>query len=131
VNDLFERGDAYQMLKQKGMIRFMSTSFIRGLTFNNAIIVVDEVQNLTYGEIRTILTRVGTNSRIILCGDTKQDDLKYSKNRSDVSGLDQVSRVIDNMKGDSFDKVVFTIDDIVRSDFVKHFIIAEETLEAA
>jgi phosphate starvation-inducible protein PhoH and related proteins len=131
VNDLMERGDGYQILKQKGMIRFMSTSFIRGLTFNDAIIIVDEVQNLTYGEIRTILTRVGTNSRIILCGDTKQDDLKYSKNRSDVSGLVQVSRVIDNMKGDSFDKVVFTIDDIVRSDFVKHFIIAEETLEAA
>jgi phosphate starvation-inducible protein PhoH len=131
VNDLFERGDAHQIMKQKNLIRFMSTSFIRGLTFDNALILVDEVQNMRWDEIRTIMTRVGEGSRIILCGDTKQDDLACSKNRLDVSGLRQFKRVIDKMSSDCFDTIEFTVDDIVRSGLVKEFIIAEELLEAA
>ena len=128
VNDLFQRGDAYQILKQKNMIQFMSTSFVRGLTFDNAIIIVDEIQNFTYGEGRAVLTRVGESSKIILCGDTKQNDLQYSKNRADISGLVQILKVVDKMN-DTFVKVEFTTDDIVRSGFVKEFIIAEEELE--
>lgn len=131
VNDLFERGDAYQIMKQKRMIRFMSTSFVRGLTFDNSLILVDEVQNMNWGEIRTIMTRVGNGSKIILCGDTKQDDLLVSKNRVDVSGLRQFKKVIDRMTEDCFGTVEFTVDDIVRSGLVKEFIIAEEQLEAA
>lgn len=126
VNDLFGRGDGYQIMKQKSMIRFMSTSFIRGLTFDNAIIIVDEVQNMNYAELKTISTRIGQNSRIILCGDTKQNDLLYSKNRADLSGLAQFKRVVDRMEGDCFETIEFTKNDIVRSGFVKHFIIAEE-----
>jgi predicted ribonuclease YlaK len=129
VNDLFERGDAYQIMKQKNMIRFMSTSFIRGLTFDNALIIVDECQNMRWDELRTIMTRVGDGSRIILCGDTKQDDLACSKNRLDVSGLSHFKRVIDKMSTDCFETVEFTVDDIVRSGLVKEFIIAEEQLE--
>jgi predicted ribonuclease YlaK len=132
VNDLFERGDAYHIMKQKNMIKFMSTSFIRGLTFDNSLIIVDEIQNCNYGELRAIASRLGQDSRIILCGDTKQDDLIYSKNRADISGLIQFKRVVDRMKGGCFDTVQFTTDDIVRSGFVKQFIIAEEELlEAA
>lgn len=131
VNDLFERGDAYQIMKQKNMIRFMSTSFIRGLTFDNALILVDEVQNMRWDEIRTIMTRVGEGSRIILCGDTKQDDLACSKNRLDVSGLRHFKKVIDKMGSNCFDTVEFTVDDIVRSGLVKEFIMAEELLEVA
>lgn len=129
VNDLFERPDGYQIMKQKNQIKFMSTSFIRGLTFDNALIIVDESQNLNWGELRTIMTRVGQDSRIIFCGDTKQDDLLYSKNRSDTSGLSQFKRVIDRMGEDCFETVQFTVDDIVRSGLVKQFIIAEEELE--
>lgn len=129
VNDLFERPDGYQIMKQKNQIKFMSTSFIRGLTFDNALIIVDESQNLNWGELRTIMTRVGQDSRIIFCGDTKQDDLLYSKNRSDTSGLSQFKRVIDRMGEDCFETVQFTVDDIVRSGIVKQFIIAEEELE--
>ena len=129
VNDLFERNDAYQIMKQKNMIRFMSTSFIRGLTFDNALIIVDECQNMRWDELRTIMTRVGDGSRIILCGDTKQDDLACSKNRLDVSGLRHFKRVIDKMSTDCFETVEFTVDDIVRSGLVKEFIIAEEQLE--
>ena len=131
VNDLFARGDAYQIMKQKNMIEFMSTSFIRGLTFDNALILVDECQNMRWDEIRTIMTRVGEGSRIILCGDTKQDDLACSKNRLDVSGLRQFKRVIDKMGTKCFDTVEFTVDDIVRSGLVKEFIMAEELLEVA
>lgn len=129
VNDLFERGDAYQIMKQKNMIRFMSTSFIRGLTFDNALILVDEVQNMNIGELRTIMTRVGENSRIIFCGDTKQDDLTSSRHKFDVSGLRHFKRIIDKMEQNCFDTIQFTVDDIVRSGLVKSFIMAEEKLE--
>jgi predicted ribonuclease YlaK len=131
VNDLFERGDAYQIVKQKNMIKFMSTSFIRGLTFDNALIIVDECQNMNWGELKTIMTRVGQDSKIIFCGDTKQNDLLYSKNRADISGLAQFKRVIDRMPNNCFDTIQFTVDDIVRSGIVKEFIMAEEQLELA
>ena len=131
VNDLFERGDAYQIMKQKGMIRFMSTSFVRGLTFDNALIIVDECQNMNYGELKTIFTRIGHNSRIMLCGDTKQDDLTSSRHKNDVSGLRDFKRVVDKMGTECFGTVEFNVDDIVRSGIVKQYIIAEEELELA
>jgi phosphate starvation-inducible protein PhoH len=124
VNDLFERGDGYSIMKQKGMIKFMSTSFIRGLTFDNSIIIVDEIQNMTDSEINTIMTRVGKNSRIVLCGDVRQDDLVLSKNRADVSGLSKFIRIA--RKIPSFDIIEFGVDDIVRSGLVREYIIARE-----
>ena len=124
VNDLFGRGDAYQILKQKGMLQFMSTSFVRGLTFDNAIIIVDECQNMTYQELDTVMTRVGESSKIIFCGDMKQDDLKISKHRADVSGLKDFVRVISKMS--AFSVVEFTVDDIVRSGIVKEYLIVKE-----
>ena len=131
VNDLFERGDAYQIMKQKSMLRFMSTSFVRGLTFDNALIIVDECQNMNYGELKTIMTRVGKNSRIVLCGDTKQDDLTGSRHKADVSGLRDFKKVIDRMGTECFGTIQFNTDDIVRSGIVKQYIIAEESLELA
>lgn len=80
-------------------------------------------------ELRTIITRVGEGSRIIFCGDTKQDDLECSKNRMDVSGLRKFKMVLDKMS--CFSTIQFTVDDIVRSGLVKEFIIAEEELEIA
>ena len=129
VNDLFERGDAYTIMKQKGMIRFMSTSFIRGLTFDNALIIVDECQSCNYHELDTIITRVGEGSRIIFCGDVKQDDLRMvSRNRNDVSGLRDFIRVIDKIE--SFSTIEFLPEDIIRSGLVKQYILAkEEVLE--
>lgn len=124
VNDLFGRGDAYQILKQKGMLQFMSTSFVRGLTFDNAIIIVDECQNMTYQELDTVMTRVGESSKIIFCGDMKQDDLKISKHRADVSGLKDFVRVISKMN--AFSVVEFTVEDIVRSGIVKEYLIVKE-----
>jgi phosphate starvation-inducible protein PhoH len=130
VNDLFSRGDAYQVLKQKGMIEFMSSSFVRGLTFDNSVIIVDECQSMTYHELDTIITRVGESSKIIFCGDTKQDDLQQSRNRADISGLHQFVKVLSAIP--SFDVVKFGVADIVRSGLVKEYIIAKEKLlEAA
>ena len=129
VNDLFDRGDAYKILETKGMVQFMTSSFVRGLTFDNAIIIVDECQSMTYHELDTIITRVGESSKIIFCGDTKQDDLNISKNRADVSGLGDFLRVLNKVP--SFKTIKFTAQDIVRSGLVKEYILAKEQLEAA
>lgn len=126
VNDLFDRSDAYKMLKEKGIITFMSSSFVRGLTFNNAIIIFDEAQNANADELRSVMTRVGEGSKILFCGDTKQDDLKAGKNKNDKSGLGKFIEIIEHM-GD-IPIVKFDRDDIVRSGIVKRFIIAEEEL---
>lgn len=127
VNELFGRGDAYQIMKSKKQIKFMTTSNIRGLTFDNSIIVVDECQSMTYHELDTIITRVGENSKIIFCGDTKQDDLQQTRNRADVSGLVEFLKVINRIP--SFKTVTFTPEDIVRSGLVKEYIMAKENLE--
>lgn len=124
-SELFHRDDAYDILKQKGIIEFHSTSFLRGTTIENAIILVDEVQNQRYVELRTVLTRTGDHSRVILCGDTKQDDLT-SERYKESSGLRDMMKVFQRM--DQMSTVEFEIDDIVRSGFVRDFIIAENEL---
>jgi len=124
-SELFHRDDAYEILKQKGVIEFHGTSFLRGTTIEDAIILVDEVQNQRYVELRTVLTRTGDHSRVILCGDTKQDDLT-SERYKESSGLPNMIKVLQNM--DSISSVQFTIDDIVRSGFVRDFIISENEL---
>jgi len=127
VNDLFSRKDAYKILEGKGMIEFMTSSFVRGLTFDNAIIIVDECQSMTYHELDTIITRVGEGSKIVFCGDTRQNDLEISRNRSDVSGLVEFLNVISRIK--SFETIKFTSADIVRSGLVKEYILAKERHE--
>lgn len=120
--ELFGRGDAYEILKSKGIVEFCATSFLRGTTINNTCIILDECQNTNYEETRTVLTRIGKNSRIILCGDTRQNDLY--RNKYDVSGLSEIVEVLERM--DEFEIIDFGIEDIVRSSLVKSFIIAEE-----
>ena len=123
--ELYHRDDAYDILKQKGIIEFHSTSFLRGTTIDDAIILIDECQNQRYVELRTVLTRTGDRSRVILCGDTKQDDLT-SERYKESSGLHDMMKVFDRM-GD-MTAIQFEIDDIVRSGFVRDFIIAENEL---
>ena len=123
--ELYHRDDAYDILKQKGIIEFHSTSFLRGTTIDDSIILIDECQNQRYVELRTVLTRTGDRSRVILCGDTKQDDLT-SERYKESSGLHDMMKVFDRM-GD-MTAIQFEIDDIVRSGFVRDFIIAENEL---
>lgn len=124
-SELYHRDDAYDILKNKGIIEFHSTSFLRGTTIDDAVILIDEAQNCRYQEIRTVLTRTGDHSRVVICGDTKQDDLT-SERYKESSGLSDVMRVFNNMDG--MTTVEFEIDDIVRSGFVRDFIIAENQL---
>lgn len=126
VEDLISRGDGYEILKKKRKIEFMSTSFLRGLTFDDTIIIVDEAQNCSFHELSSILTRVGKNTKIMLVGDTKQDDLLGNKKNKEVSGLSDMIKVASEMS--YFDIVDFTVNDIVRSDFVKEFLIVKNNL---
>ena len=82
--ELFDDPQAYEKLVKEGVIEFLSTSFIRGVTLNDAVIIVDEMQNLTFHELDSIITRVGQNCKIILCGDYKQSD--FTK-ETDKNGL--------------------------------------------
>ena len=116
---LFGRPDAYQRLVEQKAVEFMITSFIRGITLDKAIIVVDECQNMTDMELNSIITRVGEDSKIIFCGDFRQTDL-YKK--TDISGLKKFMAITDMMP--SFKTFEFGIDDIVRSELVKEYIIA-------
>ena len=116
---LFERRDAYERLKEQGYVEFISTSFIRGMSFDDAIIIVDECQNLSWEEINTCMTRVGYRSKIIFCGDYRQTDLKK---KNDLSGLKKFLEIADLME--SHTRVEFTVEDIVRSSLVKDWILA-------
>ena len=117
---LFGRKDAWDRLEEQGHIEFISTSFIRGMSFDDAIIIVDEMQNMNFEEIDTVMTRVGYRSKIIWCGDYRQTDLRKS---NDKSGILKFFDVAMHMR--SFTKVEFDADDIVRSSLVKDYIIAK------
>ena len=122
--ELFNRGDAYQYLKQKGLVEFISTSFIRGITLNDCIIVVDEIANMTLHELDSVITRVGKNCRIVFCGDFRQSDFTRDHEKN---GLIDFMRILNRMK--SFEYIDFTEHDIVRSAMVKEYIIAKDRLK--
>jgi phosphate starvation-inducible protein PhoH len=120
--DLFKRKTAYDHMKRQHLVRFTPTSFVRGLTWDNAVIIVDEIQNMTFPEINSIITRVGANSKLIIVGDQPQTDLYRKSN--DQSGMKNFLIIADKM--DEFDHITFTSNDIIRSSFVKSWICALE-----
>lgn len=122
--NLFGRHDAFQRLSEQGTVKFLITSFVRGITLDNSIIIVDEAQNMTDMELNSIITRVGENSKIIFCGDFRQTDL-YKK--TDMSGLKKFMIIADMMP--SFRIIEFDVRDIVRSDIVKEYILARLSYE--
>lgn len=121
--ELFGRGDSYEYLKNKGIVEFISTSFIRGITLNDSIIIVDEMQNATLHELDSVITRVGRNCKIIFCGDFRQTDFTREHEKN---GLTDFMRVIENMK--SFTNIEFDRNDIVRSALVKEYIILKDKM---
>ena len=108
----------YEELKKQGNVSFLSTSFLRGITLDNAIVLVDECQNLNFHELDTILTRVGQGSKIMFSGDFDQTDLRDDEEKA---GLGQFIKIINEMK--EFYSCEFDIGDIVRSGLVRSYII--------
>ncbi len=121
ANQLLNRGDGYEILKSKLQLSFQTTSYLRGVTFENCVVVVDEIQNLSYGELTTVITRLGKNCRLILCGDTKQTDLWRPDERV---GVHHFLNILSRMS--SVTKVEFDVNDVVRSGFVKEFLFAQD-----
>jgi len=121
IKDLVEVDDAWNKLVNQDALEFISTSFIRGITISNAIIIIDEMQNLNFHELDSVITRLGDNCRIILCGDYFQSD--FEKDR-DKDGINLFLDIIDRMKG--FEVIEFGWEDIVRSDLVRDYIMTKQ-----
>ena len=113
----------YNRIKAQGSFYFLSTSFLRGLTFDNSIIIVDECQNLNFHELDTIVTRIGQDSKILFCGDFGQSDLTRMNERN---GLMDFLQILHEM--DEFNCTEFNIGDIVRSGFVRSYLIQKTKL---
>jgi len=122
--DLSKTGNpnTYDNMKEAGLIQFMTTSYVRGVTWDDAVIIIDECQNLNFHELNSVITRVGDESKLMIVGDQIQTDLYRSGN--DTSGLERFLQIARNMK--EFDEIQFTKHDIVRSAFVKAWICALE-----
>ena len=105
----------YGNLKAQETISFWSTSFIRGTTFDDAILIIDECQNLNFHELDSIMTRVGDNSRIMFCGDAAQTDLIKTNEKN---GILDFMRIMEQMN-EQFSMIEFGVDDIVRSGLVR------------
>ena len=110
----------YGNLKAQGTIKFWSTSFIRGTTLDNSIVIVDEFQNLNFHELDSIMTRVGDNSKIMFCGDATQSDLTKTNDRN---GIVDFMKILTSMP--SVDIIEFGLDDIIRSGLVKEYLVAK------
>lgn len=110
----------YGNLKGQETIKFWSTSFLRGTTLDNAIVIVDEFQNLTFHELDSIITRIGENSKIMFCGDATQSDLQKTNDRN---GIIDFIKILRSMP--SIDLIEFGVNDIVRSGLVKEYIVAK------
>ncbi len=122
-SELFGNQEAWHRLVMQKRIAFESTSFIRGMTFNNCIIVVDEMQNLNFHELDSVVTRVGRNCKLILAGDYYQSDFKKEDEKK---GVMDFLHIVDSLQ--QFELIEFTWKDIVRSDFVRDYIMTKEML---
>jgi len=110
----------YGNLKAQETIKFWSTSFLRGVTLDNCIVIVDEFANLNFHELDSIITRVGENCKIMFSGDATQSDLIKT---SEKNGIIDFMKVLRKMP--SFDIIEFGVDDIVRSGLVRQYLIAK------
>ena len=110
----------YGNLKSQETISFWSTSFLRGTTFDDSILLIDECQNLNFHELDSIITRVGQESKIMFCGDATQSDLVKTNEKNGVIDFMKILRIMP-----SVDIIEFGVDDIVRSGFVKEYLLAK------
>jgi len=123
INELYGRGDAFEIIKHKDFLNFISTSYVRGVTLKRTIVIVDECENLNFHELDSIITRLGDNCKILFCGDFKQTDFR---NEREKQGMHNFIEILSSMN--SFDIVQFTQKDIVRSNMVREYIIQKDNL---
>ena len=121
---LFEDERAFDKLVANGYISFESTSYIRGVTYDNSIVVVDEMQNLNFHELDSVITRIGHCTKIIFCGDYYQSDFK---SENDKKGINTFLNIVEQLK--HFSVVSFNWEDIVRSGLVRDYIMTKEWME--
>lgn len=124
LHELCGKASTYENMKKRGIVQFKTTGFLRGLTWNDSVVIVEEAQNMTFHEIDTIMTRVGSNTRLIMTGDSIQCDLTSPKHG--VSGFDHAIRVCEML--DDVTCIKFTPTDNVRSGFSKRWLLATEQL---
>jgi phosphate starvation-inducible protein PhoH len=121
--DLYGRGDAYEILKQKGIIEFVTTSYVRGITLDDCVIFTDEIQNLNFHELDSVITRTGEDTRLVFSGDVTQTDFIRDNEKN---GLKQFMKIVREIPDFTF--IDYGISDIVRSDIVRDYIIAKDRI---
>jgi len=124
---LVQHPQGFSKLCDQQRVEFWSTSFLRGLTIDNAVVLVDECQNMTDMELHSIITRLGKNSRIVWCGDFRQTDLM--KAGTGTSGLKSFMRILERMPSKTVAKIEFGLEDIVRSPLVRDYLVARESCD--
>lgn len=125
-NELFQSSSAYRLLTEAGLIKFTSTSYLRGISFKNCIVITDELQNMKFEELNTIITRAGDNCKMVFCGDFYQTDLTK---KDDQSGFIKFKDILSQLQEFAF--VTMGVEDIVRSLLVKKYIVARMAYEEA
>lgn len=126
ADELFGEKNCWNKAVTAKKIEFQSTSFIRGLTLDNCVILVDEMQNLNFHELDSVITRIGRNSRVIFCGDYLQSDFTDYRQREEKDGIMKFLTIVEQLK--NFQTITFGWQDIVRSDFVRDYIMTKEML---
>lgn len=124
LSEIFSDKEAWMKLSKTDTIAFESTSFIRGVTFNDTILIIDEMQNLTFHELDSVITRIGNNCKIIFCGDFHQSDFRF---QDEKEGLLKFLNILEQLK--DFTMVNYDWKDIVRSGIVRDYIMTKEMLE--
>ena len=130
VKYMFELGSdeefdvLYSALRTQETIKFWSTSFLRCTTLDDSVIIIDEMQNLNFHELDSIITRVGEGSRIIFCGDGKQSDLRR---QDEKGGIYDFMQILERMP-DDFELIEMTTDDIVRSGLVRNYLVTKDAM---
>lgn len=124
LSEIFGDKEAWMKLSKTDTIAFESTSFIRGVTFNDTILIIDEMQNLTFHELDSVITRIGNNCKIIFCGDFHQSDFRF---QDEKEGLLKFLNILEQLK--DFTMINYDWKDIVRSGIVRDYIMTKEMLE--
>ena len=126
ANQLFGEKASWNKLVSGKKVEFISTSYIRGMTLDNCVILVDEMQNLNFHELDSVITRVGRDTRIVFSGDYLQSDFKHKHDRDEKDGILKFMSIVEQLK--KFEIIDFGWEDIVRSDFVRDYIMTKEML---